>query len=143
MQERGPEGQVVVTLHGVPVGKGRARFVRSTGHAYTPARTANYEGELRAAGAEAMAGRPPIDAPLVVRVEAYLPIPASWSRKKHAQALAGLLRPTTRPDCDNYLKAALDGLNAVVFRDDSLVVDSRIIKAYSDRPRLVVTVEAA
>lgn len=137
----GPDAPIIVELAGPPHGKGRPRFVRATGHVHTPQRTINYEGELRAAGAAVMAGRVPVTGPLCVLVEAFFPIPASWSVKKRAQALAGLLRPTKRPDWENVAKM-LDAFNEVVWRDDAQVVDGRIVKAYSDRPRLVVTVGA-
>ena len=44
---------------GAPAGKGRPRFVRATGHVYTPARTGKYEGLVRLAAAQAMAGAAP------------------------------------------------------------------------------------
>ena len=45
------------------------------------------------------------------------------------------------PDADNFSKAALDGCNAIIFRDDRLVTDLIVRKRYSERPRLVITVE--
>lgn len=132
---------MVVELAGVPAGKGRPRFVRATGHAYTPDKTRRYESDLRYAGQEAMKGRPPFAGPVRMTVEAFLPVPASWSEKKRRAALAGLVYPTSRPDLDNYEKAAADSLNEIVFRDDSQVVARGPGgKVYSDRPRLVVTI---
>ena len=121
---------------GAPAGKGRARFVRATGHAYTPARTGKYEGLVRLAAAQAMAGSAPIAGACAVAIRALVPAPQSWSRKKRAAALAGNLYPTTRPDVDNYAKIILDACNGVVFIDDKQVVLLRVSKAYSDRPRL-------
>lgn len=139
----GPDAPIIVELAGVPSGKGRPRFARAGAfvRTYTDAKTRTYEGELRAAAADVMRGRAPIEGPIVVMMEAYLPIPASWSQKKRAQALAGALRPTSKPDVDNLAKI-LDAFNQVVFVDDKQIVDGRIVKAYSDRPRLVVTVGA-
>src|SRR5262249_43732765 len=51
-----------------------------------------------------------------------LPVPASWSGRRRDAALRGEVRPTSRPDTDNYIKAALDAINAIVVADDSLVV---------------------
>lgn len=130
---------VHIRLAGVPVGKGRARFVRATGHAFTPQKTRNYESALRVAAGEAMNGRPPIEGPLCVEVIAAFPVGASWSRRKKEAALVGALRPTGKPDADNLLKA-LDALNQIVFRDDAQIVEASVSKTYSDVPGLSVIV---
>jgi Holliday junction resolvase RusA-like endonuclease len=131
---------IVVELAGTPLGKGRPRFVRATGRAFTPEKTRNFESNLLLAAQDVMAGRPPIEGPLCVRVEAHFPIPQSWSKKKQAGALLGVLRPTTRPDWENIAKM-LDAFNKIVWIDDAQVVDGIIIKRYSDRPRLRVEVK--
>jgi len=66
-------------------------------------------------------------------VTASIAIPPSWSRKKTVAAIS-------RPDADNYGKAALDALNEVVWGDDSQVVDLRVIKSYAERPQLLIEV---
>jgi Holliday junction resolvase RusA-like endonuclease len=79
-------------------------------------------------------------------IDIYLPIPKALSKKKAAAAMAGELRPITRPDTSNYVKSAEDSLNGIVFRDDSQIVELIARKWYSDRPRLeieVSTLEAA
>jgi Holliday junction resolvase RusA-like endonuclease len=70
-----------------------------------------------------------------------MPIPKSLSKRKHAQALIGGLRPITRPDCSNLLKNAEDGLNGIVYRDDNQIVELQVSKVYGDKPqmRLIVT----
>jgi Holliday junction resolvase RusA-like endonuclease len=47
---------------------------------------------------------------------------------------------TSKPDADNLIKVVKDALNSVVYGDDSQVADQRCVKAYSDRPRVEVTV---
>lgn len=133
---------VVIELPGVPQGKGRPRFVRKTGHAFTPAKTRSYESLLQGAAIQAMRGLRPLDGALNATVEAYFPVPASWSKGKRAAALLGATRPTTKPDADNLLKV-LDALNAVVFHDDKQIVEASVSKRYSDQPRLVVRVRGA
>jgi len=130
---------IIIELAGGPKGKGRPRFARRTGHAYTPAQTASYEAMLRREAALVMAGKPPIEGALAVQVGAYFAVPQSWSAKKRAAALAGAIRPTKRPDIDNVAKM-LDGLNGIVFGDDAQIVSAIIEKHYSDRPRLTVEV---
>lgn len=133
---------VVIELAGVPVGKGRPRFVRKTGHAYTPAKTEKYESHLRYAAQEAMTGRALLDGPVSVAITVHLPIAPSWPKRRQEAARQGALLPTSRPDIDNYLKAAADALNGVVFNDDSQIVDCCISKTYSDKPRLTIQVTA-
>lgn len=128
-----------IELIGAPRGKGRPRFMRSTGHTYTPEATRSYEAALRYAAQEAMAGQPPLEGALSLRVEAYLPIPASRPKKWKLQAAMTLVRPTTKPDFDN-LNKTLDAFNNVVWRDDSQVVAWSGAKFYSERPRLVIGV---
>lgn len=131
----------IIELAGEPKGKGRPRFSVENGAAYTPQPTRNYEGSLKYAAQIAMKGAAPIEGALRIEVVASFSIPRSWSKKKQQKALAGLLRPTGRPDCDNVVKM-LDALNKVVWRDDAQIVDARISKRYSDRPRLWIEVEA-
>jgi len=131
---------IVIELAGTPVGKGRPRFVRRTGCAYTPTKTRNYEGNLRLAAQDVMAGAKPLEGPLAVTVHALFPVPASWSRRKRNAALDGSLWPTSKPDCDNIAKGACDALNQIVYRDDKQAVDVRVIKSYSERPALRIEV---
>jgi Holliday junction resolvase RusA-like endonuclease len=130
---------VVIELFGEPKGKGRPRFVRRTGHAFTPQKTASYEACLRHEASLAMGDRPPLDGALRVQVNAYFGMPQSWGAKKRAAAIAGTIRPTKRPDWENVAKM-LDAFNGVVWRDDAQVVSGLIEKHYSDRPRLQVKI---
>lgn len=130
---------IIVELSGEPVGKGRPRFVRATGHAFTPAKTRSYESALRYAAQVAMRGEPPLAGPIRVLVRAYFPVPQSWSAKKRNAALSGLMRPTVKPDWENIAKM-LDAFNEVVWVDDKQVVEGAIGKHYSDTPRLRIEV---
>lgn len=130
---------ITIRLAGAPHGKGRPRFVRETGHAFTPAKTRSYEAALRIAAGEAMTGQTPMEGPVSVTVLACFPIPVSWSKKKQLAAVTGDIRPTGKPDLDNLLKA-LDALNEIVFRDDAQIVEAVITKTYSTLPSLIVTV---
>src|SRR6185295_6108160 len=121
---------IVIELQGDPRGKGRARFSRKTGHAYTPAETVSYEGALRVLAQQAMAGKPPLEGPVCVDVVAYFAIPGSWSNKKKRQAEIGVIHPTKKPDWDNLAKVT-DSLNGVVWRDDTQVVSGRVLKVYN------------
>jgi Holliday junction resolvase RusA-like endonuclease len=130
---------VTIVIGGDPVAKGRPRFTRK-GFSYTPAATRKYEAHGRLAAQEAMGDRPPIAGPVRIIALVELPVPASWSRTRTAAALTGDIRPTTRPDLDNYLKAAMDAINTIVVADDSLIVEIDAGKRYGVQPKLVVTV---
>jgi Holliday junction resolvase RusA-like endonuclease len=140
--------QINFTVPGAPVGKGRARSATRKGKGgrtfiahITPEKTANYESLIALAGHQAMAGAPPLEQACAVRLEIYVPVPASWSKKKQARALSGEVLPTTKPDIDNVEKAIFDGLNGVIWKDDVQVTDVIKKKRYSDTPRVEVTVE--
>jgi len=122
-----------------PTAKGRARVSRK-GFVYTPASTRKYEAHGRLAAQLAMDGRPPITTPVRAEVMIDLPVPASWSMKRRDAALRGEVRPTSRPDCDNYVKSALDAINAIVVADDALVVELVATKRYARVPKLTVMV---
>lgn len=139
--------EIKFTVPGKPKGKGRPRFrvVTPKGkkgfvHTYTPKETETEEGAIRHLASLAMAGRPPLDGPLIIQMCAFVPVPASWPVKKREMALAGLLYPTSKPDWDNYAKMQ-DALNNICFTDDALIVDAHIYKRYSASPRLVISVK--
>lgn len=129
---------VEIALAGPPMAKQRVRITRS-GHAYTPERTVNYEARLAYAAQEAMKGRPLLEGPLRVDVEVRMPIPKSKPKKFKAAALAGAVRPTKKPDADNFAKM-LDALNLIVWADDAQIVDLRVSKFFSDAPAFIARV---
>lgn len=134
---------ISITVPGIPVAKGRPKLSTRGGfaRAYTPAKTRRYEDLIRCEAANAMGDRPPLTEAVAMIVTAYVAPPKALSKKKRQDALDGVLKPVTRPDADNYAKAALDGCNAIIFRDDSLVTDLIVRKRYSERPRLTITIE--
>lgn len=138
-----------MTCMGPPVPKGRPRFriIKPRGRpqfvtVYTDAATAAYEKQLARIATEAMLGGKPLDGALSVLVEAFLPIPGSWSGRKQYQASAGQIMPMGRPDADNFGKAALDACNKIVWNDDGQIVSLQIVKTYALEPRLRLSVWA-
>jgi Holliday junction resolvase RusA-like endonuclease len=145
------EPLVSIVLGGAPMGKKRhrARVVipkkgRPWVQTYPDPDGVAYEADLAAAGREAMAAAglvpDPFDGPLTVFVEAFVPIPESWSLKKKAAAAAGDISPTSKPDGDNYAKIAGDALNKICWIDDSQIIMWQVLKQYSDFPRLRISV---
>jgi Holliday junction resolvase RusA-like endonuclease len=137
---------VLIEVPGVPVAKGRPKFARigkgpgSFVTTYSPSKTVHYEDLLRFAAKEAMNGAPLISGPVRMAVTVQVPVPASYSNKKRIAALSGELWPAKKPDIDNYIKIAMDGLNCVVFCDDNQVVSLQALKIYSETPSLIIKV---
>jgi len=138
---------VEFVVPGEPKGKGRARsrIAKGKGGAqfvthYTPKNTVEYENLVRMAAHEAMAGEAPTSFPVAVTIRVFCSVPASWSKKKRARALAGEVLPTGKPDLDNIEKSVLDGMNKITFRDDSVVCAVIKRKRYSETPRVEVAV---
>ena len=129
-------------MDGQPVGKGRPRFSRASGTVYTPEKTARYEERLAWAAQSVMAGRPLLTDALYVTIRAYMDIPKYKPKKWREAAHDGRLHPTTKPDLDNIAKM-LDALNRVVWVDDSQIVELRVSKWYSNRPRIEIIVKFA
>ena len=140
-------GPVIFFVPGQPIGKGRARSAaRRAGDRilirhYTPEKTKSYEEAVAMHGHVAMAGRPPLVGPLAVVLDIRLQVPASWSRAKRADALAGRLLPTGKPDKDNVIKAIYDGLNGVCWVDDAQVCEGVQRKRYAAEPGVTVEIE--
>lgn len=136
--------KISFTVPGVPVAKGRARSFVRNGHVahYTPEKTANYENLVKVKAEWAMGSNPLIECAVGVDISLFVPIPKSWSKKKQNDALINKIRPTSKPDLDNYLKILGDALNGIVWHDDKQVVYVSAGKFYSDVPRAEIEIKA-
>lgn len=139
--------RVVIEIAGKPEAKGRGRVGRvqpKNGPAFstvfTPAHTRKYEAVIREHASRAMEGKDPIAGAVEVFVHAYLPYPKSLKGEKLSQAILGRIRPCTKPDIDNYVKAALDGINNIIIVDDNQVVALYAHKVYRSKPALRIEV---
>ena len=133
--------RIFFVVPGEPVPKARPRFTMQGGKArtYTPTNSAAYEttvGLLAHAAMRAHGIAEPLSGALHVQVQAFFPVPRTWSKKRKAAASWH----ASRPDLDNVVKSALDGLNRVAFVDDGQVASVYATKAYSATPRLEVAV---
>lgn len=132
------------TVPGQPVAKARPRATTINGAArlYSPSKTREYEQQVAQAARGAMCKAPPLDRAVAVSLDIRLPVPESWSKTRRADALAGRVFATSKPDADNYAKAVLDGCNGVVFLDDAQVVRLTAQKRYAETPGVDVLVTA-
>jgi len=118
-------------VDGPPKGKGRPRFT-SKGFAYTPPETKEYEKRIQQAAWVQMALQK-LEASTrrcSVIIEAVMEIPKSWSNVKRMEAEYGALQHTTKPDLDNIVKAALDGMEGAVYVSDKQVTSIKARKMY-------------
>ncbi len=129
------------TIPGEPIAKGRPRSFVRNGHVahFTPERTARYENLVRLAAQQAMAGKPPREGAVRLTVFAVFTIPASWSKKRQAEAVRAPV--IKRPDLDNVVKAIKDGSNGVLWRDDCQVAALIATKTFGEIPGVWVCVE--
>ena len=116
-----------------PVPKGRARYVRRGNHitSYTPEKTRTYETLIKEAGVQAMGSSEPLETPVTLYLYIRMPIPKSYSKKRIEACLNGFEQPIKKPDASNILKSVEDGLNGVIYKDDSQIINIHVTKVYS------------
>ena len=132
-------------MPGTPQGKGRARSTtaragrgRVVVRHYTPAKTRNYESQIKAAAQKAMQGRELIGGPVKLYIAAIFEPPASWPKWKREAATEGDITTTGKPDLDNIVKAVKDGMNGAVWCDDSQVAYIDASKLYGETAQVII-----
>ena len=116
-----------------PVGKQRARYVKRGNFVstYTPEKTRTYEALIKEASREAMGASEPLETPVTLYLYIRVPIPKSHSKKKVEACLNRLDQPIKKPDASNILKSVEDGMNGIVYKDDSQIINLHVTKVYS------------
>lgn len=96
---------------------------------------ANCKDWKRTVLAQCIDARPPapVEGPLLLTLEFYLPRPVSLPKKE--------LHHTKRPDLDNLAKAIKDALKGTIYRDDSQITDIVACKRYSPAPGVLIRLE--
>lgn len=127
---------------GEPTGKGRPRVVTVGNRrmAFTPEKTALYENLIKLEYQQQCGCAGFQDQQIRMDIKAYYALPKSDSKRKRADKLSGVIRPTKKPDIDNVYKVTADALNGLAYNDDSQIVSANIEKHYSERPRLEVEI---
>jgi Holliday junction resolvase RusA-like endonuclease len=133
---------ITFTVLGEPIGKARARSTKSGRH-YTPAKTEAYERAIGWCARQAIGPARPLEGPLRFKLEAVHGIPASWSKKRSEAALAGEVPKTSKPDLSNIVKIVEDGMNGIVYVDDSQIVTIVASKRYGAEPAIHIEVRPA
>jgi len=120
-------------VDGNPVGKQRARYAKRGSYvtAYTPEKTRTYETLIKESAKQAMGSSEPLETPVTLYLYIRVPIPKSHSKKKVEACLNGLDQPIKKPDASNILKSVEDGMNGIVYKDDSQIINLHVTKVYS------------
>ncbi|HEY3315198.1 MAG TPA: RusA family crossover junction endodeoxyribonuclease [Bacillota bacterium] len=134
--------EIRFTVEGQAVGQQRTGACVVNGHAkvYEQKKSRGYKTLIRE---KALQVRRPalLEGAISLTVKEFRMVPKSFSAKKRQLALAGVIRPTTKPDWKNLFWAVEDSLNQIIWRDDSQVVDpGESGKWYGEPPRVEVVI---
>ena len=132
---------IEIVITGKPVPKGRPQAFRFGNgiKMRTPKKTANWEEDARMVARHVMKDRPPLIGPLSLSVRVVIAPAYSWAGWKKGATLSGEMKPTSKPDLDNVVKAAKDAMNGILWIDDAQVVRLSAAKTFGSAPMVVVT----
>ena len=130
-------------VDGNPVGKQRARYVKRGNHVstYTPEKTRTYETLIKESAKQAMGSSEPLETPVTLYLYIRVPIPKSCTKKRLEAIQNGSEKPIKKPDASNILKSVEDGMNGVVYKDDSQIVNIHVTKVYSSEAGVDICVK--
>ena len=130
------------TVYAKAVGKARPRVTTRGGyaHAYTPAKTREFENLVGWSAKRAMCQRLPVASgrALFVQITVSLVPPLSWSKKRRSEAFGAFC--SKKPDTDNVAKAILDAMNGIVYEDDAQVVGLIVQKFYAEKDEINIKI---
>jgi Holliday junction resolvase RusA-like endonuclease len=137
--------QIMFTIYGEPVPKGRPRFSTRGKFpvAYTPEKTKNYESDVGMMAKAAMGASEPLKGALEAFIYVTFPVPASYSKKRTEACLIDSEKHTKKPDLDNVVKSVIDGMDKIVFENDSQITSIHSTKVYGEVAKVEVVVRQA
>jgi Holliday junction resolvase RusA-like endonuclease len=143
-------------VHGTPAPQGSKRYLGRPGGkgvmVESSSKLAPWRADIRDAAMRALDGVPTSaywERPLAVGILFTLPRPKGHYLPANSRRAAPELRPDApkhpagKPDTDKLLRAVLDALTSLVWRDDAQVVDILTRKIYGERPGVEITVREA
>lgn len=134
--------QIMFTVYGNPVAKGRPRFAKRGNfvQTYTPEKTKTYESEVAMMAKAAMGASEALEGALEAFIYVTYAVPASYSKKRSEACLSGLEKHTKKPDLDNVVKSVVDGMDKIVFLNDSQITSIHATKVYGEIAKVEVMV---
>ena len=136
---------IMFTVYGHPVAKGRPRFSTRGKFpvAYTPEKTKTYETEVGMMAKAAMGASKPLEGALEAFIYVTFPVPPSYSKKRTEACLNNTEKYIKKPDLTNVVKSIEDGMNGIVYRDDSQITSLHSTKVYGEVAKVEVMVRQA
>ena len=137
--------QITFAVYGEPVPKGRPRFSTRGKFpvAYTPEKTKTYEFEVGMMALAAMGGSKPLEGALEAFIYVTFAVPDSYSKKRTEACLSDSEKHTKRPDLDNVVKCVIDGMDKIVFLNDSQITSIHATKVFGKVAKVEVLVREA
>jgi len=134
--------QIMFTVYGDPVAKGRPRFAKRGNfvQTYTPEKTKTYESEVAMMAKAAMGASEALEGALEAFIYVTFAVPDSYSKKRSEACLSGLEKHTKKPDLDNVVKSVVDGMDKIVFLNDSQITSIHATKVYGEIAKVEVMV---
>ncbi len=132
---------VTIVLLGRPVPSNPARR-GANGFRFVPKKQTDAVAAIRLAAQDAMNGQPMFEGPVAIEFRAEIPVPKSFSKRKHYDAVLGLVWPTKKPDLKNLAALAEDAMKTVVYSDDNRVCRHSSVKVFGLQPKVVITVSS-
>jgi Holliday junction resolvase RusA-like endonuclease len=133
---------IMFTVYGTPTPKGRPRFSTRGKFpvAYTPEKTKTYEAEVGMMAKAAMGASKALEGALEAFIYVTFPVPASYSKKRTEACLNETEKHTKKPDLDNVVKSVIDGMDKIVFDNDSQIMSIHATKVYGEIAKVEVLV---
>jgi Holliday junction resolvase RusA-like endonuclease len=130
-------------VDGNPVGKQRARYAKRGNfvQTYTPEKTRTYETLIKESAKQAMGSSEPLETPVTLYLYIRVCVPKSCTKKRLEAIQNGSEKPIKKPDASNILKSVEDGMNGVVYKDDSQIVNIHVAKVYSSEASVDICVK--
>lgn len=131
-----------ITIHYVgkvqPQGRPRHRVIKTKdgrvfSHTYEDAKSRDFKSVLHLLAQEQMGQQELFEGALSLELCVSKPIPKSMTKRDRKLVEEGRLLPTTKPDVDNILKAVMDAMNKVVYKDDSQIAVVSVSKQYAEK----------
>lgn len=130
---------VTATYYGDPRPQKRHRGASNMSHFYDPSKS--FKVYLNESIRNELGNDfKPINTEIHFIAKYYRAYPKSTSRKNRVLMELGAVRPTVKPDLDNYEKLLYDALKNVLYTDDSIIVSGDHQKFYSSKPRVEIEI---
>ena len=100
-----------------------------------------YQLNIQARVKEHWRGRPPLEeTPLEIRLRFFRGYPNRLPKKPELYQQRVIEALCRKPDVDNLVKGAIDGIKGIVFKDDNMVVKVIAEKSFSHDPRTTIVI---